>query len=99
MAAPSGTFLRPTTALFLCKCDPARSRRWHGGCKMAAGSTFVEAKTMTARSPFPTAWMSAAGRKARRVAAWLRRLLTETGYRPEAHYMRGPGPKSRAAAR
>ena len=54
---------------------------------------------MTARSPFPTAWMSAAGRKARRVAAWLRRLLTETGYRPEAHYMRGPGPKSRAAAR
>ena len=66
---------------------------------MAAGSTFVEAKTMTSRSLFPTAWVSAAGRKARGVAAWLRRLLTETGYRPEAHYMRGPGPKSRAAAR
>lgn len=66
---------------------------------MAAGSTFVEAKAMTSRSLFPTSWVSAAGRKARRMGAWLRRLLTETAYRPEAHYMRGPGPKSRAAAR
>ncbi len=66
---------------------------------MAVGSTFVEAKTMTSRSLSPTAWVSAAGRRARRVAAWLRRLVSETGYRPEAHYMRGPGPKSRAATR
>ena len=54
---------------------------------------------MTARSLFTTAWVSAAGRKAKHMARWLRRLLTEAGYRPEAHYMRGPGPKSRAAAR
>ncbi len=33
------------------------------------------------------------------LARRLRRLWGSTGYRPEAHYMRGPGPKCRAAAR
>jgi hypothetical protein len=30
--------------------------------------------------------------------ALLKRFKTDTTYRPERHYMRGPGPKSRALA-
>jgi hypothetical protein len=29
----------------------------------------------------------------------IRQKLADASYRPEAHYMRGPGPKSRQAAR
>jgi hypothetical protein len=30
------------------------------------------------------------------VGTWLRRVLGAGRYRPERHYMRGPGPKTRA---
>jgi hypothetical protein len=34
------------------------------------------------------------GAKIKRLRAWVRQLLHGDRYRPEEHYMRGPGPKT-----
>jgi len=61
---------------------------------------YIQASSAIRMAPFARAAATGASRQAALMDLWrtLRRGLFD-GYRPERHYMRGPGPKCREKAR
>ena len=63
---------------------------WHRDCL----SEGMPGESSTVRHA-SLALLRAAKARGRALVRQLKRALTDFTYRPEAHYMRGPGPKSR----